>query len=496
MIQGVTYNAATPNARVAQGEQIDFADIAQKKANIEHTKAQTEKLKQPQEDKSAGKKKERIFGDLSKLDATGAIVPDQHIATEWIDNVWDAAIKGDLSDPNVEKDIYMKAAQIKYMLDKSKEIGEKVAAIRVKDSEGNMVGAKDVVSNIYEGDLPYQEQDATGNIVEKTINSKDVKTFEDYQKYLLAQTKRLSDPVKMFDTYNYVNSKDDFIKNAFTTEIPNSGGQTIKTIKTEDDKIKFGLQSLWNDKEDLRRMEEYNFKKAKKESPDQVLPSGKKLSEIKSANEYFVENYLPQLRQKDVTLEGGSSNGTSSSGNKVTYDKSSAYYDQTPDGTERITFDWTGTEGENAPRTFEVMEDGEKKIVEGRPQAIERKKGEKIFSFEIAYKDDLGNQQLAKTLPQNYSKDRADILNQYGVSWEQVLSDLDLLNKTPEQRKKSSGSTSASPSGKKVTESKSNLTPEKYTREKAETMKKKLGLKTDAELIKFAKDNDFDLTIE
>lgn len=368
MIQGVTYNAGTPNARVAGGDTVDFQDIAQKKANIEQTKAQTEKLKQPEEDKEAAKKKAKIFGDISALDAVGAILPDRDIAVNWINDVWDIALdpNKDLSDPNTEREIYMQAEKVKYMVDKSKEIGEKASALRVKSGEGDMIGANEAVLDIYTGDLPYEEVDANGNVVEKIISAKDVKTIEDYQKYLSAQTKRLSDPVKQFDTYNYIENKADFIKNAWTTEVPSGTGQTIKTIKTEDDKIKFGLQSLWNDKDDLRRMEEYSFRQAKKNNPGYTFQSGKKVSEIKNANEYFVENYLPQLRQKDVTIEGSEKTenvrknlgGGKGQLGKVMFTR---FIDEK--GNKTYTFEGI-TEAENPKREF-ITTTGEK--VAGRP---------------------------------------------------------------------------------------------------------------------------------
>lgn len=305
MIQGVTYNAAQPNARVAQGETIDFADIEQKKANIEQTKAQPERLKKPEEDKSAQVKKNKIFGDIAALDASGVILPDHDIAVNWINEAWDIALDPtkDLTDPATEQEIYNQVGKVKYLVEKSKGIGEKTSVIREKGREGNMIGSDEAVLDIFTGELPYQEKDAAGNVIDKKISAKEVKTIEDYQKYLAAQTRRLSDPFTVFDTPNFLKVQEGRIQQEAKIEKDLGNGRTQTTVLTGDDKIRYNLQDLWNDKPELQKQIKYDLSQLQKSNPDKVLPNGKKVTEV-DAREYFVESKLPTFRKKDVTLEG------------------------------------------------------------------------------------------------------------------------------------------------------------------------------------------------
>lgn len=375
MIQGVTYNAAQPNARVAQGETIDFADIEQKRANIEQTKAETERIKRPVDDKEAEKKKNKIFGDIAALDASGVILPDHDIAVNWINEAWDIALDPtkDLTDPATEREIYNQVGKVKYLVDKSKEIGAKASVIREKGREGNMIGSNEAVLDIFTGELPYQEQDANGNIIEKKISAKDVNSIEDYQKYLAAQTKRLSDPFTVFDTPTFLKVQEDRIQQEAKIEKDLGNGRTQTTVLTGDDKIRYNLQDLWNDKPELQKQIKYDLSQLQKNEPNKILPNGKKITEV-DAREYFVESKLPTFRKKDVTLEGSEKFDTMTkiSDNKARIGNTELMYYNDGNGKWTIDISQVNKQTENPLLKF-TTEDGVE--VKGNPVRWEGEDG-------------------------------------------------------------------------------------------------------------------------
>lgn len=350
MIQGITYNSAQPNARVAQGETIDFADIEQKRANIEQTKAQTEKIKRPEEDKTAQTKRNKIFGDIAALDASGVILPDHDIAVNWINEAWDIALDPtkDLTDPATEREIYNQVGKVKYLVDKSKEIGAKASIIREKGREGNMIGSNEAVLDIFTGELPYQEKDANGNVIDGKISAKDVNSIEDYQKYLAAQTKRLSDPFTVFDTPNFLKVQEGRIQQEAKIEKDLGGGKSQTTVLTGDDKIRYNLQDIWNDKPELQKQIKYDLSQLQKSEPDKILPNGKKITEV-DAREYFVESKLPTFRKKDVTLEGTEKFDklTNLGGNKARIGNTIVYYYNDGNGKETIDISGVTSKADN-----------------------------------------------------------------------------------------------------------------------------------------------------
>lgn len=350
MIQGVTYNAATPNARVAQGETIDFADLEQKKANIEQTRAETERIKRPVEDKSAEKGKEKIFGDIEALDASGVIAPDHDIAVNWINEAWNIALDPtkDFTDPQTRREIYNQVSKVKYLVDKSKAIGQNASVIRERGRGGNLIGSNEALLDIFTGELPYQDVDAAGNVISKKISAKDVKTIEDYQKYLSAQTRRLNDPFTAFDTPNFLKVQEGRVQQEAKIEKDLGGGRTQTVVLTGDDKIRYNLQDLWNDKPELQRQMQYDLSQLQKSSPDLVLPNGKKITEV-DAREYFVESKLPTFRKKDVTLEGSEKYDklTNLGGNKARIGDTIVYYYNDGKGTETIDISGVRSKADN-----------------------------------------------------------------------------------------------------------------------------------------------------
>jgi hypothetical protein len=96
------------------------------------------------------------------------------------------------------------------------------------------------------------------------------------------------------------------IKNAVTTETKLDAGGTSKSTMTQDDKIVSELNKVWNDTPEVKDQNDYNFRQAQTNNPDLVLANGKKVSEITDPKDYFIQSYLPQFRQKDQTIEGGS----------------------------------------------------------------------------------------------------------------------------------------------------------------------------------------------
>lgn len=130
------------------------------------------------------------------------------------------------------------------------------------------------------------------------------------------------------------------------------------------------------------------------------------------------------------------------SGNSVQYGKVTASYSQDDNGTEYVDFQWIPTEAQNAKRIFSIGG----KNVEGIPKRIIRDAG-KAPELEI-YIDEVGrNGKTGNIITERvaYDKFSNEIKNQYGFNFATVLSDLDLLDKKPEERKGVIGTTTANP---------------------------------------------------
>lgn len=305
MIAGVGYNAIAPNARTPDIENIDWQDMSQKRANLEKTKAEIVNLKKPKEKE----KKDQSFSDIFSLSAVGAFEPDIPFLNEtkmdvanFVTQNMDKINEG---DAKVEMELKDKVDKYQVMLEQSKEWKGKYADLAKKKMEGGYLDTDEPFENISKDVLEIETIDANGNPIKMPAGVGQAKSFEDYQNTYKAREQEYLKPFKAAPIEDAITKNWKLLTDPTVKEVELNGGKTQITTAVTADEARNRLQNLWNNNKDFQRQAEYDFKMAKKNTPDMIVGvSGKKVSEIKDSREFVVEQQLPVIVQKDVKLEG------------------------------------------------------------------------------------------------------------------------------------------------------------------------------------------------
>lgn len=305
MIAGVGYNAIAPNARTPDTENIDWQDMSQKRANLEKTKAEIVNLKKPKEKE----KKDQSFSDIFSLSAVGAFEPDIPFLNEtkmdvanFVTQNMDKINEG---DARVEMELKDKVDKYQVMLEQSKEWKGKYADLAKKKMEGGYLDTDEPFENISKDILEIETVDANGNPIKKPAGVSQAKSFDDYQNTYMAREQEYLKPFKAAPIEEAITKNWKLLTDPTVKEVELNGGKTQITTAVTEDEARNRLQNLWNNNKDFQRQAEYDFKMAKKNTPDMVVGlSGKKVSEIKDSREFVVEQQLPVIVQKDTKLEG------------------------------------------------------------------------------------------------------------------------------------------------------------------------------------------------
>lgn len=305
MIAGVGYNAIAPNARTPDIENIDWQDMSQKRANLEKTKAEIVNLKKPKEKE----KKDQSFSDIFSLSAVGAFEPDIPFLNEtkmdvanFVTQNMDKINEG---DAKVEMELKDKVDKYQVMLEQSKEWKGKYADLAKKKMEGGYLDTDEPFENISKDVLEIETVDVNGNPIKMPAGVGQAKSFEDYQNTYKAREQEYLKPFKAAPIEDAITKNWKLLTDPTVKEVELNGGKTQITTAVTADEARNRLQNLWNNNKDFQRQAEYDFKMAKKNTPDMIVGvSGKKVSEIKDSREFVVEQQLPVIVQKDVKLEG------------------------------------------------------------------------------------------------------------------------------------------------------------------------------------------------
>lgn len=215
----------------------------------------------------------------------------------------------------------------------------------------------------------------------------------------------------------------------------------------------------------------YDYEKGEKKQDDSSAALSKKIYDLA---------YSMATPKVDVSIRNRPKDANApkvTSGNSVQYGKVTASYSQDDNGTEYVDFQWTPTEAQNAKRIFSIGG----KNVEGIPKRIIRDAG-KAPELEIyVYDEDRRGKTEIITERVPYDKFSNEIKNQYGFNFATVLSDLDLLDKKPEERKGVIGSTTLNPvnpagGATKTTVETQKPSGKKYTSAGIKAQAQKLGI--------------------
>lgn len=309
MIAGLGYNAAKPNARVPETDNLDWQDMAQKRANLEKTKVEIANLKKPKEKDRSGKDKD--FSDVFSISAAGAFQPDIEFLNNIKTDIGNFAVDNmdaiNAGDAEVQMQLSQQLDKYKVMFEQSKETKSKYAELEAKRMEGGYLNLDEPVVNIFDDNLTIQSKDAQGNIVPKNASVKNAQSFEDYQNAYLARQSEFDKPFKENPIEQQITKSWNLLTDPKVTEVETANGKTQVLTEVTPDEARYRLQNLWNSNRDFQRQAEYDYKQALKNTPDAVVGiTGKAVKDMKDAREFVVESQVPVISRKDVKIEGGS----------------------------------------------------------------------------------------------------------------------------------------------------------------------------------------------